>query len=211
MMDSVDKLFWSLNYYLIYRFQSHHLIVSVCGCYNNRKRRSSTVTKQAPFCSAFTAINRTWPSLITAKRSFRNSSIKRLPLPLNAKLSVVVFKQQSPGFLKDTSFDPLAVDAMNGRSRGIFPSRESLPLAAGSKNVNNSVKCKAKRSGFTPSSSRLLFWSKNRNNKTPQIVRNMPNCIHRGLGGHSFPPVLKSPEESLCLQDLSVIFRIGSK
>src|SRR6185503_17493993 len=110
-----------------------------------------------------------------------------------------------------TSFDPLAVDAVNRRSRGIFLSRESLPLAAGSKNVNNSVKCKTKWSGFTPSSPRLLFWSKNRSNQTPQIVRNMPNCIHRGLGGHSFPPVLKSPEESLCLQDPSVISRIGSK
>src|SRR6185503_16972846 len=211
VVNSINQLFWSLNYYLIYRLQSHHLIVSVCGSYNNRKRRSTTVTKKATLCSAFTTINRTWASLITAERSFRDSCIKRLPLPLNAKLSVVIFKQQFPGFLKETSFDPLAVDAVNRRSRGIFLSRESLPLAAGSKNVNNSVKCKTKWSGFTPSSPRLLFWSKNRSNQTPQIVRNMPNCIHRGLGGHSFPPVLKSPEESLCLQDPSVISRIGSK
>jgi hypothetical protein len=38
----------------------------------------------------------------------------------------------------------------------------------------------------------------------------VPNCIKRGLGRQNFPPEMESPKESLCLQGLLVIFRIGS-
>jgi hypothetical protein len=202
MVYSINQLLWPLNYYFIERLQSHHLVVSVCGCDYNRKRRSTAVTKQAALCSAFTTINRTWPGLITAKWRFCNSSVERLPLPVDAKLSVVIFKQQFPGTLKDPGFDPLAVDAVNRGSRSIFSTRESLPLAVGSKDVNYSIKSKTKGSGVASTSPRLFFRPKNRSNKTPQIVRNMPNCIQRGLGRQSFPPVMESPKESLCHQDL---------
>jgi hypothetical protein len=202
VMYSVDQLFWSLYYYLVYRLQCHHLIVSACGCDYNRKRRSTAVTKQAALCPAFTTINRTWPGLITAKRGFRNGSIERLPLPVDAKLYVIILKQQFPSTLKDTGFDPLAVDAVNRRSRGIFPSRESLPLAASPKNVNHRIKSEAEGSGVASTSPRLFFRPKDRSNKTPQIVRNVPNCIQRGLDRQSFPPVMESPKESLCHQDL---------
>src|SRR5215216_566675 len=43
-----------------------------------------------------------------------------------------------------------------------------------------------------------------------QIIRDVPNCIKRGLGRENFPPALELLKESLSLQDLLVIFRTGS-
>lgn len=108
---------------------------------------------------------------------------------------VIKMKQEFPGTLKDTRFDPVFVDAVNRRCRCILASSKSLPLAAGSKNINNSIKSKTKGSGIAARGTRLFFRRKKRSNKTPQIVRDMPNCIQRGLGRQSYPPVMESPKK----------------
>jgi hypothetical protein len=210
MMNAVDKLFWPLHNNSIQRLNGNTFVMSISGGNNDRQRRTSAVTKQRTLRAAFAAIYRTWSSLLPAKRRFRNSPIKCLPLPINAELFIIVSKQQFPGTLKDTGLDPLAIDAVNCRSRGIMLTRKGLPLAAGSKHVNNCIEREPKGSSFTATRSRLLLWSKNRRNHTPQIIRDVPNCIKRGLGRQNFPPEMESPKESLCLQGLLVIFRIGS-
>jgi hypothetical protein len=131
MMYPIDQFLWSLYHYLIERIKSHSLIVCVGCCNYYRKRRTSPVSQQATLRTAFCSINGAWPGSAASQRGFRYSTLKRLPLPFDAEFLVIVVKQNLPSLLKDASFDPLAVNAVDGRSRRKLVTRKSLPLAAG--------------------------------------------------------------------------------
>src|SRR5436853_3254112 len=202
MMNAVDQLFRPLNDNAIERFQSDRLVICIGSCHHYGKRRAALVTQQRPFGSLFAAINRTWPGRCPAQRGFGDSPVEGLPLPLDAKLFIIVVEQDLPGALEETGFDPLAEDAVNGRRRRIGLARQRLPLTAGLGQIDHSFEDNAKGSRRSATRAGRFLWPKNRRDETPQIIRNMPDCFYRGLGRQSFPPTENSSKESLSCQDL---------
>src|SRR6202007_1479231 len=80
------------------------------------------------------------------------------------------------------------IDAMNGRSGGVFLSRQSLPLTTRAQHINDGVKDQAKGRWVAATRSRQFLWPQDWRNQTPQIVGDMPNCRYRGFGRHNFSP-----------------------
>jgi hypothetical protein len=108
-------------------------------------------------------------------------------------LLVSVFQQDLPSLLKDTGLTPLSIDPVNGRSWHICLARQGVTLAADARHINNGVKDQAQGSGFATTRAGRFFWPNQRRNQTPLF--SIERCFNK---------------ESLCFQDLLVIFRIGA-
>jgi hypothetical protein len=114
--------------------------------------------------------------------------VHREPLPVDAERVVVDLEQQLPDLLEVPGFGPRSEAAVAGGRRGAEAlARQRAPLAARAKHIDDGVKDLAVGHGGTAARAGLFLGPEDGRDSTPQIVRHMPDCFQRGLGGHDSP------------------------
>src|SRR5437667_2112738 len=146
------------------------------------------IAQNAALGAGFRPVHRTGAGGLSAQGGFGDNPVERLPLPSDADFEVVIDQHQQPGLLKHPGLGPLLEAPPDGRFRGVVLTRNRPPLTARAQNIDDAIENPTIRHRRTARRARGVFWSEQRRNQTPQIIRHMPYCWQRGLSSHTFPP-----------------------
>src|SRR5690349_1280137 len=102
-------------------------------------RHPMPLREDTTFHAALAAIGGIGPSFLPAQRGFGHRSVHTQPVPLKPAQLIKLLDSGLPQLQEDASLHPLLKAVMCGRMRTEIGLIESLPLAAGSQDVENRV------------------------------------------------------------------------